>query len=71
MERAQVKPQVGGRQIAEKERLLVLQWGLYEAELAGIGAHRDAADMPMDEELAEAEAKRFGKGNEGIGKAKW
>jgi hypothetical protein len=39
-------------------------------ELAGIGAHRDTADAPMDEESVEAEAKLFGKGKKGIAKAK-
>jgi hypothetical protein len=70
MEMAQVKPQVGGQQIAEKEWLLALQRELFEVEQAGLGAHLDAGNAPMDEESVEAEAKPVGNGTKGRGKAK-
>jgi hypothetical protein len=105
--KSQVKPQVGGRQIAEvssvsfqeshlqqasaedplvraqrvylefecaqiveKERLLALQRGLIDTELAGLDARLGAADAPMDIEEAVAEAKPVGRSKKGKGKAK-
>jgi hypothetical protein len=55
----------------EKEQLFALQQGLNEAELAGLGAHLDTADTPMDEEAVEAKVKPVGRGakrsGEGMG----
>jgi hypothetical protein len=56
-------------QVAQKERLLVLQRGLIEVELAGSSARPDAADAPMDVEEAVAETKPAGRGKKGKGKA--
>jgi hypothetical protein len=57
-------------QIAQKERLLALQWGLFETELAGLNARLGAADAPMDAEESGAEAMPAGRGKKGKGKAK-
>jgi hypothetical protein len=57
-------------QIARKERLLALQWGLFETELAELAARADAADAPTDMEEAVAETKPAGRGKKGKGKAK-
>jgi hypothetical protein len=57
-------------QVAQKERLLALQRGLIEAELAGISACPGAVDAPTDVEEAVAESKPAGRGKKGKGKAK-
>jgi hypothetical protein len=57
-------------QIAEKERLLALQRGLINAELAGLDARLGAADAPMDMEEVVVETKPAGRGKKEKGKAK-
>jgi hypothetical protein len=57
-------------QIVEKERLLALQRGLIDAELAGLNARLGATDAPMDAEEAAEETRPAGRGKKGKGKAK-